>query len=108
MTDIDVNQLMVQMRAMAATAQSTGAATPAAEPAQGGGFGDLLKQSIDAVNSAQKTSRAMSDAFVRGEPNVDLTEVMVAVQKASLSFQAMTQVRNKLVQAYQDVMNMPV
>jgi flagellar hook-basal body complex protein FliE len=50
----------------------------------------------------------MSDAFVKGEPNVDLTEVMVAVQKASLSFQAMTQVRNKLVQAYQDVMNMPV
>jgi flagellar hook-basal body complex protein FliE len=107
MTDIDVNQLMVQMRAMAASAQ-TGAATPAVESVQGGGFGDLLKQSIDAVNATQKTSRAMSDAFVRGEPNVDLTEVMVAVQKASLSFQAMTQVRNKLVQAYQDVMNMPV
>lgn len=107
MTDIDVNQLMVQMRAMAATAQ-TGAATPAVEAAQGGGFGDLLKQSIDHVNAAQAHGRSLSNAFVKGEPNVDLTEVMVAVQKASLSFQAMTQVRNKLVQAYQDVMNMPV
>ncbi|MFN2308634.1 MAG: flagellar hook-basal body complex protein FliE [Gammaproteobacteria bacterium] len=107
MTDIDVNQLMVQMRAMAAAAQSS-APAPGVEPAQGGGFGDLLKQSIDAVNASQQQSRDLSNAFVRGEPNVDLTEVMVAVQKASLSFQAITQVRNKLVQAYQDVMNMPV
>jgi flagellar hook-basal body complex protein FliE len=57
MTDIDVNQLMVQMRAMAATAQ-TGAATPAVEAAQGGGFGDLLKQSIDQVNAAQAHGRS--------------------------------------------------
>lgn len=108
MADIDVNQILVQMRAMAAAAQPGAIAPPAAEALQGGGFADLLKQSVEQVNAAQGESRNMADAFAKGDPNTDLTEVMVAMQKASLSFQAMTQVRNKLVQAYQDVMNMPV
>jgi len=47
-------------------------------------------------------------SFAKGDTSTDLTEVMVAMQKASLSFQAMTQVRNKLLEAYKDVMNMPV
>jgi len=50
----------------------------------------------------------MAEAFAKGDTSTDLTEVMVAMQKASLSFQAMTQVRNKLLEAYKDVMNMPV
>lgn len=108
MADIDVNQLMVQMRAMAAAAQTSTVAPPMADAVQGGGFADLLKQSVEQVNSAQGESRSLANAFAKGDPNTDLTEVMVAMQKASLSFAAMTQVRNKLVQAYQDVMNMPV
>jgi flagellar hook-basal body complex protein FliE len=48
------------------------------------------------------------DAFESGDANVSLAEVMVASQKASVSFQAMLQVRNKLVEAYKDVMNMPM
>ena len=47
-------------------------------------------------------------AFEMGDPNVNLSEVMVAIQKANVSFQAMTQVRNNLVSAYKDIMNMPV
>lgn len=108
MADIDVNQILVQMRAMAAAAQTPTIAPPAADAVQGGGFADLLKQSVEQVNATQTQSRTLADAFGRGDPNTDLTEVMVAMQKASLSFAAMTQVRNKLVQAYQDVMNMPV
>jgi flagellar hook-basal body complex protein FliE len=50
----------------------------------------------------------MRTAFEQGEPGVDLAEVMIAVQKSSVSFQAMVEVRNKLVDAYKDVMNMPV
>ena len=107
MADIDVNQLLVQMRAMAAAAQ-TGAAAPAVAAPEGGDFASLLRQSVDHVNAVQKQASGMSEAFAKGDPSVDLTEVMVAVQKAGVSFQAMTQVRNKLVQAYQDVMNMPV
>lgn len=108
MADIDVNQLLVQMRSMAAAAQTTTVAPAATEAVQGGGFADLLRQSVEQVNAAQGESRNLANAFAAGDPSTDLTEVMVAMQKASLSFQAMTQVRNKLVQAYQDVMNMPV
>ena len=50
----------------------------------------------------------MATAFEAGSPDVNLPEMMVAMQKASLSFQAMTQVRNKLLSAYQEVMNMQV
>lgn len=107
MADIDVNQIMVQMRAMATAAQSPAAAQPAAA-ASGADFASLLRNSIDQVNDTQQTSKTMVEAFSKGDPNTDLTEVMVAMQKASLSFQAMTQVRNKLVEAYKDVMNMPV
>ncbi len=107
MADIDVNQILMQMRSMAAAAQGGAAAQPAAA-AQGADFASLLQSSVNQVNSTQSTAKTMSEAFAKGDPSVDLTEVMVAVQKASVSFQAMTQVRNKLVQAYQDVMNMPI
>ena len=71
-------------------------------------FGDMLKRSIDSVNATQQNASSMRTAFEQGEPGVDLAEVMIAVQKSSVSFQAMVEVRNKLVDAYKDVMNMPV
>ena len=106
MADIDINQLLMQMRSVAAAAQSHGKPPVSEAPAQGMDFASLLKQSVEQVNSTQMRAGEMTAAFVKGDPNVDLTEVMVATQKASLSFQAMTQVRNKLVQAYQEVMSM--
>jgi flagellar hook-basal body complex protein FliE len=60
------------------------------------------------VNANQKASGDLQKRFEQGDPSVDLPEVMIAMQKSSVSFQAMTQVRNKLVEAYKDVMNMPV
>jgi len=50
----------------------------------------------------------MTREFSAGDPDVKLQDVMVNLQKASLSFQQMVQVRNRLVSAYQDIMNMPV
>ena len=50
----------------------------------------------------------MAEAFEAGTENVDLADVMISLQKASLSFKAMTEVRNQLVNAYQEIMNMPV
>lgn len=73
-----------------------------------GEFASLLKQSVDAVNQAQQTSSELAKAFELGEKDVSLAEVMIASQKANVSFQAMVQIRNKLVEAYQDVMNMPI
>lgn len=71
-------------------------------------FGELMTQAIDKVNETQKTSSAMATAYEKGTAGVDITDVMIASQKASVSFQAMVQVRNKLVDAYKDVMNMPI
>ncbi|MBI3345260.1 MAG: flagellar hook-basal body complex protein FliE [Gammaproteobacteria bacterium] len=105
MNDIDVSQLLNQLRSTAVLARGeTAAASQTAE----GGFADLLKRSIDGVNEAQQTASKLTQAFESGDKQADLAEVMVALQKASISFQAMTQVRNKLVSAYQDVMNMQV
>jgi len=109
MNDIDVNQLLNQMRVMAQASQGAaapGQVKPSQEAAQGPDFAALLKQSVDAVNSSQKEAGAMRDAFVAGDPNANLGEVMVALEKASVSFEAMKQVRNKLVEAYQQVMSM--
>lgn len=71
-------------------------------------FGELMTQAIDKVNETQQTSSAMATAYEKGVAGVDITDVMIASQKASVSFQAMVQVRNKLVDAYKDVMNMPI
>ena len=50
----------------------------------------------------------MADKFERGAPDIDVGQVMVAIQKANVSFQAVTQVRNKLVGAFDEIMRMPV
>ena len=71
-------------------------------------FGEMLKSALNQVNSTQQSSSALSEAYIKGDSEVDITQVMVASQKSSLAFQATVQVRNKLVEAYKDVMNMPV
>ena len=71
-------------------------------------FGDLLSSAVNSVNETQMQSAQMATAYEQGDPNISLTQVMVQSQKASVSFQALTQVRNKVIQAYEDVMKMPV
>lgn len=72
------------------------------------GFGDMLKTTLNAVNDSQRISGEMKIGFETGQGDASLAEVMIAAQKADLSFRAVTEVRNKLVSAYQDIMNMPV
>lgn len=100
----EINQVLAQMRVMTAKAQ--GGVAP--EETGQANFGDLLSKSINSVNETQQKAGALKTSFELGEPGVDLAEVMIAVQKSSVSFQAMVEVRNKLVDAYKDVMNMPV
>ncbi|MBA1443411.1 MAG: flagellar hook-basal body complex protein FliE [Chromatiales bacterium] len=105
MSNMDINQVLAQMRVMAAQAED---APKPVEAAGQSNFGDLLKNSIDQVNETQHEAKALTTAFETGEGDVNLAQVMIAVQKSSLSFDAMVQVRNKLVEAYKDVMNMPI
>jgi len=79
------------------------AATKVGQPT----FFDSVKNALDGVNDAQQKSTAMSDAFDRGE-EVPLTDVVLSMQKSSLAFEATLQVRNKVMKAYEEIMNMPV
>ncbi len=106
MSSVEINQVLAQMRAMSAAA--AGDKPASVDDAAGADFGELMKQSLQQVNEAQAEGRRLADAFESGDQSVELPEVMIALQKASISFQAMSQVRNKLLSAYQEVMNMQV
>ncbi len=71
-------------------------------------FSDSLKRMLDSVNDQQSKADDLSKRFALGEDNVNLSDVMIERQKASLSLQATVQVRNKLVSAYHEIMNMQV
>ena len=106
MNEINVNQLLVQMRAMAERAQ--GLQTTSLPDMGESDFSNLLKSSIDKVNETQKQAGELARRFEMGDKSVDLSEVMINLQKANVSFQAMTQIRNRLVSAYQEIMNMQI
>ncbi|MFC7784374.1 flagellar hook-basal body complex protein FliE [Rossellomorea sp. GCM10028870] len=72
-----------------------------------GNFSQLLKNSIEEVNEMQVQSDQMTEKLVRGE-NVDLHQMMIASQKASITLQTTMEVRNKVVEAYQEIMRMPM
>ncbi len=126
---VDINRVLMQMREMRAQVQpmqaqplaphmiQPGNALDAAarsdlisptSTSERGSFADLLKQAVDSVNETQQRSSALQTAYEMGDTSVDITQVMIQMQKASVSFEAMTQVRNRLVSAYQDIMNMPL
>ncbi|GAB4115127.1 MAG: flagellar hook-basal body complex protein FliE [Sideroxydans sp.] len=102
-----VDGLLAQMRAAVAVAQGQ-SPTPAAGAGGGVDFGTVLKSSLDGVNHAQREAEAMQQAFVLGDDKVSLSDTMIAMQKANISFQTAVQVRNRMVAAYNDIMNMQV
>lgn len=71
-------------------------------------FASVMKQGLDAVNATQSQSAALATRFERGDPGVELSQVMLESQKASVAFRATVEVRNRLVSAYQEIMNMPI
>lgn len=102
----NLEQMLSELRSAGAVAQGKPAA--AGQAVDGVEFSKALTSAIDQVNAAQQQAQQMAQGFAAGQENVNLQDVMINLQKASLSFQQMVQVRNKLVSAYQDVMNMPV
>ncbi|MCS0632691.1 flagellar hook-basal body complex protein FliE [Telluria mixta] len=83
-------------------------APDAAESSTKVSFSDALKASLQNVSNAQNQADDMGKKFAAGDDSVSLSDTMIAMQKASISFQATVQVRNKLVSAYHDIMNMQV
>ena len=74
----------------------------------GGGFADNFKTALQSVSKAQNESARLQTEVQKGNPNVSLEETMLAMQKAQVGFQATLHVRNRMVQAYSDIMNMSV
>lgn len=113
--NVEMNRMLAQMQAMQKAAsmdrvQPTNLAAPApTEKAdQSNSFSTLFKGAIDQVNTLNKTSGELSKAYIAGDPNIDITRVMVASQKSGIASQAMIQVRNKMVESYKEIMNMPL
>lgn len=117
MSSMQIQQVLSEMRALQGRASGISLAglspeiTPVAgrpAAAQPIDFAALMKNSVDGVATMQNRATALAGAYEAGDKSVDLTKVMLEVQKAGLAFHAMTEVRNKLVDAYTQVMNMSV
>lgn len=101
-----IEQMLSVLRTTAAQATGKTTESPAATGAPD--FAEVLKNSIDKVNQTQQSADQAAEKLAAGDTSQNLHEVMIALQTASVSFQEMVQVRNKLVSAYQDVMNMQI
>ena len=118
MSSMQIDAVLSQIRSMQSQVRGIGS-QPAGEMANAVGsvnggvkqpssFANVLKQGLDSVSSTQKSAENLASQFERGVDGVELPQVMLEMQKASVSFRAVTEVRNKLVNAYQDIMNMPI
>ncbi|MEO8444045.1 MAG: flagellar hook-basal body complex protein FliE [Gammaproteobacteria bacterium] len=109
MSSMEISKVLDQMRALSGSLGMPESGTTQGLPGAGAtSFSQVLEQSVSKVNEQQTVAQNLVTGFQTGAGTASVAEVMVAMQKASLSFTAMTQVRNKLVDAYQEIMNMPI
>ncbi|MCC6170411.1 MAG: flagellar hook-basal body complex protein FliE [Gammaproteobacteria bacterium] len=113
MSQMEIDRVLSQIRTIRAEAGGTlGAVARPSGAGEGASssvsFAAVLRSGLDHVNAAQQSARQAATDFELGKPGVDLPQVMLEMQKASVSFRAAVEVRNKLVNAYQEIMNMPV
>jgi flagellar hook-basal body complex protein FliE len=115
----NIQSMLQTMRALQAQAGGAEVQAPVAPSVHGlqgpqgpqgtgkAAFTDLVKGAISQVNDAQVASRNLQTAYERGE-NIPLTDVVLGMQKSSLAFEATLQIRNKVLKAYEEILNMPV
>ena len=112
MSNMEIDRVLAQIRSASQGGGVGGigaARGPAGAPgAVDNGFAKLLKQGLDSVNQVQNKATTLATQFERGVPGVDLPQVMLEIQKTNVSFRALTEVRNKFVDAYREIMNMPL
>ena len=113
---MEIDRVLAQIRSISHGASGAGGVGGLRGPsaAVGGpgavdkGFATLLKQGLDSVNQVQNKATTLATQFERGVPGVELPQVMLEMQKANVSFRALAEVRNKFVDAYREIMNMPL
>jgi flagellar hook-basal body complex protein FliE len=113
--DMNINSALAQMRVMAQQAQGQERPNLSIPPGGPGEaqteqvqFSELLGTALQQVNGYSQESARLARSFELGEPGVTLPQVMIAAQKSSLAFEALSQVRNRLVKAYQDINRMGI
>ena len=108
MSDMQINAVLGQIRALREQIDHPAVKAPTPTDGTKESFGAVLGQFVSQVNEAQMASADLAARFEQGDEKVSLAQVMVSSQQANVSFQAAVQVRNKLLSAYQDVMNMQI
>ncbi|ARG98904.1 flagellar hook-basal body complex protein FliE [Legionella micdadei] len=104
MSEVNTVSLLNQMRLMAAKAEGSSVEFNAMQEP----FGEVLQRALGDVNQLHQSADALKSRYELGDPSVSIGEVMIATQKANLGFEAVLRVRNKLVDVYQDIMNMSI
>ena len=109
MEKMNVDALLAKIRAFSETSGlNRTEGTGNIETGQRLNFSEVFKNSLDKVNESQQKANQMAEAFERGDKQADLAQVMIEMQKARVSFEAITQVRNRLISAYHEIMNMQI
>jgi flagellar hook-basal body complex protein FliE len=119
MSSLQIDAVLAQIRTMQSQirgagappkelAQLAGASASMGAQAPAGSFASVIRQGLDQVSQTQQRASVLATQFERGVPGVELPQVMLEMQKASVSFRAVTEVRNRFVSAYQEIMNMPI
>ncbi|SES85113.1 flagellar hook-basal body complex protein FliE [Thorsellia anophelis] len=107
MTISAINDVVNQMQSISGISSINSIVSPLAD-IESDGFTSFLNAAITKISDTQNAARIQAEAFERGEPGLELSDIMVDLQKASIGLQLGVQVRNRVVQAYQEIMNMPV
>jgi flagellar hook-basal body complex protein FliE len=118
MSNMEIDRVLAQIRSISHSGSTSGAGGVGGLRGPAGGvggpgavdkgFATLLKQGLDSVNQVQNKATTLATQFERGVPGVELPQVMLEMQKANVSFRALAEVRNKFVDAYREIMNMPL
>jgi flagellar hook-basal body complex protein FliE len=108
MSNMEINKVIAQMRALQTQMEPVFPALPTTTQAGGSSFSQLLGNAVNQVNDQSMKAQSLVKAYETGSSTTSVAEVMIEMQKSSLGFEAMTQVRNRLVDAYKEIMNMPI
>lgn len=109
MSEIDVRSVLSQIRALQSQANAQPRAVAPNAAAEGApAFGRVMEAALDRVSLTQSKAVDLQNKFQLGDANTDLASVMLASSRASVEFKGLVETRNRMVRAYQDIMNMPL
>ncbi|MGQ0697957.1 MAG: flagellar hook-basal body complex protein FliE [Panacagrimonas sp.] len=109
MSEIDVTRVLSQIRALQAQTSAPARSTTGPASAEAAkGFGRVMEAALDKVSLSQSKAGELQNKFQLGDANTDLASVMLASSRAQVEFKGLVEVRNRMVRAYQDIMNIPL